>query len=300
MKKIAVVGSINMDLVVESDSLPKKGETILGNNFFSGPGGKGANQAVAAARLGGDVTFFGSLGKDYFGSELEKNLTDERVKPFIRYDENQSTGVALINVYDDDNSIIVVSGANNIYNQNYLDQLKSELIKFDIVLFQLEINDSLVFELIDHLSANDKIIILNPAPAKKIAPSIIDKITYLTPNEHECQIIFDSQESIETLVQRHPAKLIVTCGEKGVCYYDGQVQVVPSMDVANIVDTTGAGDTFSGAFAYGIGRGDTLIKAIQFANVAAGLSITKKGAQAGMPQLSEVEKETLESRVRKP
>lgn len=294
MKKIAVVGSINMDLVVESDSLPKKGETILGNNFFSGPGGKGANQAVAAARLGGDVAFFGSLGKDYFGSELEKNLMDEQIKPYIRYDEKESTGVALINVYDDDNSIIVVSGANNIYNEHYLDQLKKQLIEFDIVLFQLEINDSLVFELIDYLSVHDKIIILNPAPAKRIAPSIIDKITYLTPNEHECQIIFDSQESIETLIQAHPNKLIVTCGEKGVCYYDGQVQVVPSMDVMKIVDTTGAGDTFSGAFAYGISKGYELVKAIQFANIAAGLSITKKGAQAGMPQLSDVEKETLE------
>lgn len=290
MKRIAVVGSINMDLVVESTKLPLKGETILGDGFFSGPGGKGANQAVAAARLGGDVSFFGSLGNDYFGSELEKNLEKENIKPHIRYDDASNTGVALINVYDNDNSIIVVPGANNNNDPEYVLQLKEELKVFDIVLFQLEINEGLVFELINYLATLGKMIILNPAPASKISPDIIEKITYLTPNEHECQIIFDSQESVEVLVAKYPEKLIVTCGEEGVAYAtDNQVIVVPSMEVTEVVDTTGAGDTFSGAFSYGMSVGKSIGEAISFANTAAGLSISKKGAQTGMPYLKEIE-----------
>lgn len=291
MKRIAVVGSTNMDLVVESKKVPKKGETVLGENFFSGPGGKGSNQAVAAARLGGDVTFFGSLGKDYFGSELEKKLIEENVKPVIRYDETHNTGVALINVYEDDNSIIVVSGANNVYDAEYVMDLKKALQDFDVILFQLEINKELVFELIDYLARDNKKIILNPAPAVKLPKELIEKITYLTPNEHEAQIILDSDESIEELVALYPNKMLVTCGEEGVCYHSGQeLKVIPPLKVAEVVDTTGAGDTFSGAFSYAISRGDKLENAIAFSNIAAGLSISKKGAQTGMPSLADVER----------
>lgn len=284
MKKIAVIGSMNMDLVVESSKLPKMGETILGNNFFSGPGGKGANQAVAIARLGGDVTFFGSVGNDYFGTELEKYLLEENVKSVIRKDEYQSTGVALINLVDNDNNITVVPGANNYYSEIYKNELLQELIEFDIVLFQLEINETLVFELIEELHNKDKTIVLNPAPAIKISEKFINKIDYLTPNEHECHIVFDSKEEIDSIVKRYPEKLIVTYGEKGAFYSTkNEIVHIESLSVKNVVDTTGAGDTFSGAFTYSLSLDLPLQEAVEFANVAAGLSITKKGAQGGMP-----------------
>ncbi len=289
MKKIAVVGSINMDLVVESSVIPKMGETIIGDNFFSGPGGKGANQAVAIARLGGDVTFFGSVGNDYFGKELEQYLAAENVKNVIRTDDNLSTGVALINLFENDNNIIVIPGSNGYYSLSYKDELLNKLREFDIVLFQLEISENLVFELIEELSKEEITIILNPAPAIKIPTEIIDKIDYLTPNEHECQIVFDSKENIEAIVSKYPEKLIVTYGEKGAFYsVDEKLLNIKSMKIDNVVDTTGAGDTFSGAFSFSLSVDMNLEKAIEFSNVAAGLSITKKGAQSGMPSYEEV------------
>lgn len=290
MKKIAVVGSINMDLVVETSKLPEKGETILGNDFFSGPGGKGANQAVAISRLGGDVTFFGCVGEDYFGTELEEYLSFENVESRIRKDPELSTGVAVVNLFESDNNIIVVSGANDYYSDTYFQNLVNELLNYDIILFQLEINEDLVFRLIKKLAIYDKKIILNPAPACKLEADLVEKITYLTPNEHECQIVFDSDAPIEEIVKQYPEKLIVTHGSKGVYYCTGEeVLKVPSIDVEDVIDTTGAGDTFSGAFAFAVSVRMTLEESINFANVAAGLSIRKKGAQAGMPVRSEVE-----------
>lgn len=289
MKKIAVVGSINMDLVVETSKLPEKGETILGDNFFSGPGGKGANQAVAISRLGGDVTFFGCVGEDYFGTELEEYLMLENVESRIRKDPDLSTGVALVNLFENDNNIIVVSGANGYYSEDYFEKLVNELLNYDIILFQLEINEELVFRLIEKLAEYKKQIILNPAPACKIETSLVEKITYLTPNEHECQIVFDSKKPIEKIVKEYPEKLIVTHGDKGAFYStEDKVINVSPINITNIIDTTGAGDTFSGAFAYSVSIGMPIKKSVEFANTAAGLSIRKKGAQAGMPTLKEV------------
>lgn len=289
MKKIAVIGSINMDLVVETDRLPKKGETILGNHFFSGPGGKGANQAVAISRLGGDVTFFGSIGKDYFGYELVSYLQKEKVKTVMRYDDTKSTGVALINLFDNDNNIIVVSGANDFYDRKYYTDLKKRLMEFDILLFQLEINHQLVFDLINYMSKFKKTIILNPAPAVKINKEILGKITYITPNEHECKVILGVNQSLEDVLLANQEKFIVTHGDQGVFFAkDDEIVNVPPIKVKNVIDTTGAGDTFSGSFAYAIAANMTVSEAVFFSNTAAGLSITKKGAQAGMPTFKQV------------
>ncbi|QBP42652.1 ribokinase [Paenisporosarcina antarctica] len=290
MAKIAVIGSINMDLVVETDISPKKGETVLGSNFFASPGGKGANQAVAAARLGGEVTMFGSIGKDQNGEILLANLLEENIDTtYINILDNIPTGVAVIEICEKDNRIVVVPGANKYTNEEYLTKVAESLVSFDVILMQLEVPlESIVF-MTKYLSPYDKIIILNPAPAIAIPEEVLTRITYITPNEHEYLTVLNTSSSIEETLRKFPTKLLITCGEKGVVYCDGNsVITVPSIKV-DVVDTTGAGDTFTGAFGVAISEGRPLREAILFANTAAGLSTTKMGAQKGMPTREDVE-----------
>lgn len=289
MAKVAVIGSINIDLVVETDVSPQKGETIMGRDFFISPGGKGANQAVAAARLGGQVSMFGSLGKDENGRIMEMNLQKEKIDTsYINHVEGVPTGVAVIELCEDDNRIIVVAGANNNTNVKYSSSIAEKLLEFDVVIMQMEIPQDTIEYLVDFLYKNNKTIILNPAPAAELSEKIINKVTYITPNEHEYSIVLNTKEELFAVLSRYPNKLMVTRGEAGVVYHDGSTIVtVPSMKV-EVEDTTGAGDTFSGAFGVAIAEGQSLYNAIKFANISAGLSITKKGAQGGMPLRQEV------------
>lgn len=291
MIKVAVVGSINMDLVVEAEELPNKGETVRGDNFFMSPGGKGANQGVAAARLGAEVYMFGSVGEDENGTSMCKNLQKEGINiNFINHVKETPTGVAIIELCKDDNSIVVVPGANGYTDIAYLEKIKGELLNFDVVIFQMEIPIRAVEFLVDYLNENNRISILNPAPAVILKQSVIDKVSYITPNEHEYEIILDTKESMEDALKKYPNKLIITNGEAGVKYYDGNdIIVVPSIMV-KAVDTTGAGDTFSGAFAVNLAEGKNLYDSIRLANIAAGISVTKKGAQGGMPNKAAVAK----------
>lgn len=291
MVKVAVVGSINMDLVVEAEKLPNKGETVSGDNFFMSPGGKGANQGVAAARLGAEVYMFGSVGEDENGTSMCKNLQREGINiSFINHVKEAPTGVAMIELCKDDNSIVVVPGANAYTDLDYLEQIKGELLNFDVVIFQMEIPIRGVEFLVDYLNKNNRISILNPAPAIILKKSVIDKVSYITPNEHEYEIILDTKESMEEALKKYPNKLIITNGGAGVKYYDGNdIIVVPSIRV-KAIDTTGAGDTFSGAFAVNLAEGKNLYDSIRLANIAAGISVTKKGAQGGMPNKAAVTK----------
>ncbi|ART78188.1 ribokinase [Sutcliffiella horikoshii] len=290
MAKIAVVGSINLDYVIETDSLPELGETIKGKTFFCSPGGKGANQAVAAARLGGKVTMFGSVGTDINGTYLKSNLEKEGIDvTHVNDIPDIPTGAAFIELCQGDNRILIISGANDYTNNAYMKSKIDQLLQADCILFQFETPLELLEELVPILHNAGKTIIVNPAPAFKLNQEIIDMITYLTPNEHEYQLVLDTSMSCHEVIRKYPNKLIITRGEKGILYWDDKKEIIiPSIKVTP-VDTTGAGDTFSGAFALAISEGMSLPESIRFGTVAAGISITQKGAQSGMPYRKDVD-----------
>ncbi|MBE7098750.1 MULTISPECIES: ribokinase [Bacillus cereus group] len=285
MPNIAVVGSISMDLVAVSKKRPKAGETVIGEAFHTIPGGKGANQAVAAARLGANVAMIGAVGNDNYGTVVRSNLENERV--FIDYVvpvTDTATGIAHIVLAEEDNSIVVVQGANALVNESVVDRSKDLLIKADMVVLQLEIPLETVKYVLAICEEHNIPVMLNPAPAQVLSEDILEKATYITPNEHECRIVLDDFTSpIEDLLAKYPNKLLMTEGSKGVRFHNStEIVHVPSIAV-DVVDTTGAGDTFNGALAVALSEGETLQKAIRFANIAGGLSVTKLGAQGGMP-----------------
>ncbi|HDR6216803.1 MULTISPECIES: ribokinase [Bacillus cereus group] len=285
MPNIAVVGSISMDLVAVSKKRPKAGETVIGEAFHTIPGGKGANQAVAAARLGANVAMVGVVGNDDYGTVVRKNLENERI--FIDYVvpvTDRTTGIAHIVLAEEDNSIVVVQGANALVNKSVVDRSKDLLVKADMVVLQLEIPLETVKYVLAICEEHNIPVMLNPAPAQVLSEEILEKATYITPNEHECRIVLDDFTSpIEDLLAKYPNKLLMTEGSNGVRFHNGtEIVHVPSIAV-DVVDTTGAGDTFNGALAVALSEGETLQKAIRFANIAGGLSVTKLGAQGGMP-----------------
>ena len=291
--KLAVVGSINMDMTVTAERIPLKGETLLGDSIHYIPGGKGANQAVAMARLGAEVDMFGCVGDDSNGEKLLENLRKEGVGTrHIKVLKEVPTGSALITVGENDNTIIVVPGANGQGDQIYADSIKEELKAFDMVVLQQEIPLETVHDLICFCAENGIKVILNPAPAAKVPLDIIEKVTYLTPNEHEAVLIFGEEETTEELLKKYPEKLVITQGSRGVsvCRKNGEVLTVPARP-AIVADTTGAGDTLNGAFSVQIAKGEPIAEALRYANTAASLSTEKFGAQGGMPTAEEVERE---------
>lgn len=289
--KIAIVGSMNMDMILHADRIPLKGETIHGTSLEYQPGGKGANQAASIAKLGGDVTMFSCVGDDAAGGQLIDNLKACGVNTeYIETLENVPTGQAVITVGEADNSIIIIAGANDHVSIPYVEKHKNEILAADIIVLQNEIPEETILHTIRMCHKEDKIIVWNPAPARKVGSEIIDMVTYITPNEHEVGIIWEKRkEEIEGLQKQYREKLIVTQGEKGVSVsVDGkQVTTIPALQ-GQVVDTTGAGDTLNGAFCVGIAEGMDEIHALEFANIAAGLSVRKCGAQKGMPCRQEV------------
>ena len=291
--KLAVVGSINMDMTVTAERIPLKGETLLGDSIHYIPGGKGANQAVAMARLGAEVEMFGCVGDDSNGEKLLENLRKEGVGTrHIKVLKEVPTGIALITVGENDNTIIVVPGANGQVDQIYADSIKEELKAFDMVVLQQEIPLKTVHDLICFCAENGIKVILNPAPAAKVPLDIIEKVTDLTPNEHEAVLNFGEEETTEELLKKYPEKLVITQGSRGVsvCRKNGEVLTVPARP-AIVADTTGAGDTLNGAFSVQIAKGEPIAEALRYANTAASLSTEKFGAQGGMPTAEEVERE---------
>ena len=292
MGKIAIVGSINMDMTVTAERIPQKGETLYGKNLRYVPGGKGANQAVAAAKLGADVTMFGCVGDDAAGNEMMENLGQCGVDTHcIRTVHGVPTGIAIITVGEGDNTIIVVPGANDYVSKEYIDSVREELVSSDIVMLQQEIPGETVEYVLGICAENKVRTILNPAPARPISPEAIEKVDFITPNEHEAAILF-GDKSVEDILRKYPHKLIITQGAQGVsvCGKDGKILRVPARK-ANVIDTTGAGDTLNGAFAVKIMERKPLEEALMFGNVAASLSTERFGAQGGMPALDEVEDE---------
>ena len=287
--KLAVVGSINTDMTVTAERIPLKGETLMGDSLSYIPGGKGANQAVAMAKLGAEVEMFGCVGNDDNGRRMLDNLNRVGVKTeHIQVLEGVPTGIAMITVGESDNTIIVVPGANGKVDKAYVDGIKDELVKYDMVVLQHEIPLETVHYIAEFCYEKNIPVVLNPAPAAEVPMDIIDKVTYVTPNEHEAELLFQTND-YEELVKKYPEKLLITMGEKGVLVQlnDGETLTVPARKT-KVVDTTGAGDTLNGAFAMQIAGGASVKDALQFANVAASLSIEKFGAQGGMPTYEEV------------
>lgn len=283
---ITVVGSINMDLVVRTERFPKQGETAMGDLYTTIPGGKGANQAVAAARLGSDVQMVGAVGTDAFGDvliqKLEKNgVGVEHVKQLAGM-----SGIANILLSGGDNRIIVVPGANHLLKEGEMDHLESLLSASDLVIVQLEIPIAVVQRVLEICHRLGTPTILNPAPATGYHPGMEPFWTYLTPNESEAEEIFGADW--EAALEQFPNRLIVTLGEKGARYFDGEKHVTVDGYTIKAVDTTGAGDTFNGALAVALSEKMPFGEAVRFANAAAALSVEKMGAQGGMPKRDEV------------
>ncbi|MER2258004.1 MAG: ribokinase [Priestia megaterium] len=289
MAKVTVIGSSSMDLVVTSNIRPGAGETVLGESFKTVPGGKGANQAVAAARLGADVSMIGCVGEDHYGKAILENFKSngvsvKNVKPVTDLD----SGTAHIILAEGDNSIVVVKGANDYITPDYVEKAKEKIKDADIVLIQQEIPEETV-EYVAQLCQELKVpLLLNPAPARPLKAEVIEQVSYITPNEHEAELLFEGKEKEEVLKQ-YPNKLFITEGKQGVRYFNGEKEVVVPSYQVETVDTTGAGDTFNAALAVALAEGMGFEKGIQFANRAASLSVTKFGAQGGMPTRKEVE-----------
>lgn len=289
MAKIVVIGSASMDLVVTSAKRPGAGETVLGDSFKTVPGGKGANQAVAAARLGAEVTMVGCIGDDSFGETILSNLQSNGViTDYVEPVTGMESGTAHIILAEGDNSIVVVKAANDRITPEYVDQAEKVIQAADIVLIQQEIPEETVVHVSAICAKYQVPLMLNPAPARPVPSVVIERAAYITPNEHEAAILFND-EPLGDVLRRYPNKLIVTEGKKGVRYFDGMQEVVVPGYKVEAVDTTGAGDTFNGAFAVALAEGMSLTDSLRFANRAASLSVMKFGAQGGMPSRLEVE-----------
>ena len=286
-RQIYVIGSMSMDLVVATSIVPGKGETVLGDSFFTTPGGKGANQAVAAARLGHDVHMIGRIGNDTFGEDMFQNLKNNQINVEHVKPTDGPSGTAHITLADNDNSIIVVPSANNEVTPDYVQEALASTQPGDIVLLQQEIPSETVETAVKYCYEHDVISILNPAPYREISDDVLEQVTYLTPNETESENMFEGD--VDGALERYPDKLIVTLGELGAMYHNGVEQVEVKGFKREVKDTTGAGDTFNGALAVGLQKGYALQEAVTFANLAASYSVTGMGAQGGMPTFEDLE-----------
>ncbi len=296
---IVVIGSSNTDMIVKVPDIPAPGETILGGEFTTASGGKGANQAVAAARCGGQVKFVANVGRDSFGKQAIENFQADGIDTtHVFEDADAPSGIALIMVSEaGENSIAVALGANDHLNPAAINQLEATISQATILLIQLEIPLATVEKAVDIAHKHGVKVILNPAPAQALSDELLSKVSIITPNESEAMLLTGIEviggdsaiESGRALIQRGVDTAIITLGSEGamIVTADSQ-QKVPTYPV-KAVDTTAAGDTFNGALAVALSEGMALPDAVQFANAAAALSVTRMGAQPSVPQRREVE-----------
>jgi ribokinase len=295
MTRIVVVGSINMDLVTQAPRFAGPGETILGERFLTVPGGKGANQAVAAARLGAEVALIGATGADAFGQQLRQGLAGERIDltHTVQLD-GCASGTASITVAGGENQIIVIPAANALVTPAQVEQGQAMVARADAVLVQMEIP-------LDTVEATLRLgqrlgvpVILNPAPAQKLPADLLKLARYVTPNQHELAILLGADpaeaaliEDFRILMRRTPCPVVLTHGADGAWYREQGEPIHQRGFEVEVIDSTGAGDTFNAALAVFLHEG--LPQAVRKACAAAALSVGKLGAQGGMPTLHEVE-----------
>jgi ribokinase len=292
--KVLVVGSLNMDLVVAVPRHPQIGETILSGTFATFPGGKGANQTVAAARMGASVSMIGCVGKDGFGGELLQTLASDGIDTaHISVLDGQATGIALITVdAEGRNTIVVASGANQTLAPRHLAAAREAFSAADVLVLQLETPLETVREAIRMAKQRGMQVVLNPAPAQSLDSDLLSQVDYFIPNEGEAMQVAGSstlEEAIDKLLKMGVSNLLVTLGEKGVLAVTKSGRIsVPAFSV-KAVDTVAAGDAFVGAFSAGLANGMDLGSAIRLANGAAALSVTRHGAQPSLPTRKEVQ-----------
>ena len=298
MNSILLIGSLNMDMVIEAPKLPVIGESLIGSGFMTTPGGKGANQAIAIARLGGAVNMIGCVGDDSFGKRLYDNLKNNHVGThMIKTMENTSTGVAVITLVNGDNCIIVDTGANNQVLPENFEGFEDVIKESDLVVLQMEIPFETILEVVKLAAKHGTKILFNPAPAKQLPDNLLSQIDILTPNESECEIITgmsissidDAKNAALYLMNKGVKQVVITMGKRGVVYNDGTAIAHKEPPVVKAVDTTAAGDSFTAALAVKLSKGAQINEAIEFASYVGALTVTKKGAQESLPTLSEVE-----------
>lgn len=291
--KLLVVGSLNMDLVVSVALHPQIGETILGGKFDTIPGGKGANQAVAAARMGASVIMIGRVGQDGFGDELRASAVKDGIDiQYVGVDKQQATGVALITVdARGQNTIVVASGANHTLTPQDLHSAQAAFAMADVMVTQLESPLETVREALTLAEKYKLQVVLNPAPAQLLDAELLSKVDFFIPNEREAMQVAGAdtlETAIEKLLGMGVRNLIITLGEKGVLVVtaDGRKQIPAYLVQA--VDTVAAGDAFVGAFATGISENLGVDAAVRLGNATAAISVTRHGAQPSLPRREEV------------
>lgn len=298
--RVAVAGSLNVDLVARAPRMPQPGETIIGSDFRRVPGGKGANQAVAAAKLGAQVAMVGRVGGDTFATQLRENMGSVGIDlTHVTEDPDAPTGVALIIVDDaGQNSIVVASGANAHFSPADVAAAEETLAAADVLLLQLESPLETVIRAAEIAAAHGVHVILNPAPAQELPDSLLSLVDALIPNESETALLTgrsvesdkDARAAARDLLAYGVETVIITLGERGALLTeDDSATLIPSFEV-EVVDTTAAGDGFVGSFAVALAEGRTLQEAVRWGNAAGALAATKMGAQPSLPTRKALER----------
>ncbi|MCA0933880.1 ribokinase [Lutimonas saemankumensis] len=299
MKKILVIGSSNTDLVIKTSQFPVPGETVIGGVFNTFAGGKGANQAVAAKRLGAEVTFLACLGQDDFGRKAIQDYKNEGIDTlYISMDRDHPTGVASIIINENgENSIVVAPGANNMLSRKDVKRIIPVMEIVDMVLVQLEVPIETIDYAIRKAHKLNKKVILNPAPATTLNDDLYNCIDVITPNESETELILGKKvsdiesalDAAQIFLDKGVKNVIITLGERGAFFKNADEEFLVPAFKTDVVDTTAAGDTFNGALAVALSEGMNWREAIRFSNQAAAISVTRLGAQSSIPFRREVE-----------
>ncbi len=297
-KKIVVVGSCNTDMVIKADRLPIPGETILGGTFFMNPGGKGANQAVSAARMGGNVTLISKTGNDVFGKQSVMLYTAENIKTdYIYSDPKHPSGVALITVDSyGENCIVVASGAYAYLSPSDIDKASSEIESSDLVLMQLEIPIETVEYVAEMANRKGIKVILNPAPARALSDNLLKHLYIIIPNKSEAEIlsgirvsdIESAKQAADIISAKGVGIVVITLGSQGALIKDNNEYHFVEAFKVDAVDTTAAGDTFCGTVCVGLSEGRSILDSVKLAARAAAITVTRMGAQTSIPYRSEL------------
>ena len=294
MKNILVIGSLNMDLVINTDRMPQAGETIHGKGFAHFPGGKGANQASACARAGGNVKMLGKVGDDAYGDILLKNLSQDGVNINGIERENISTGVAVITVFNGENSIILDKGANGLVDRDYIDRHIDAIDWADYIIMQYEIPMETVVYVAQIVKSKGKTLIIDPAPMMEAPSELYRMADIILPNETEtAQLVGegnDDEASVKKMYELGCKNVIMTLGKKGSIYYNGENMINQPAYKVKAIDTTGAGDCFTGSMVAALASDKTMEEALEFASKASAIAVGRRGAQPSFPWKSEVEK----------
>ncbi|MDR2057472.1 MAG: ribokinase [Dysgonamonadaceae bacterium] len=298
MSKIVVIGSCNTDMVIKSDRLPIPGETVIGNTFMMNPGGKGANQAVAVARMGGNVTFISKTGNDLFGRQSVELYNRENIRTeYVFSDPDHPSGVALVAVdANGENSILVAPGANSALSVKDIEKARTAIETADLLLMQLEIPIETVEYAAEIASRRGVKVILNPAPAQFLSNALLQHVYIITPNRTEAEILSgikvtnweSAQAAADCISEKGVDVVVITLGSQGALIKDGKQYHQVGAEKVQAVDTTAAGDTFCSTLCVGLAEGMSIVEAVKLACKASAITVTRMGAQTSIPYRREV------------